>query len=177
ARRRTDRAGDHDDDPHARHCRGADPRCESRRGRRRRAASIGAIPPADIRPARCPEADMTSSRFRLSANLIPLLATVGVCALLYGIGCVNYEGFGRPQVFINFFGDNAHRGIAAVGMTFVILSGGIDLSVGSMIALAGIVIAVLTEQYHWPPALVIPLVLAGGAAFGAMQGSLIHFFK
>ena len=47
-------------------------------------------------------------------------------------------------------------------MTFVIVSGGIDLSVGSVIALTTMVSAALVEQHGWSPALVIPLVLADG---------------
>ena len=62
-------------------------------------------------------------------------------------------------------------------MTFVILAGGIDLSVGSVVALTTMVTAALVEHRHWPPALVMPLALAGGAAFGAAQGWLIHRFR
>jgi simple sugar transport system permease protein len=67
--------------------------------------------------------------------------------------------------------------VVAVGMTFVILAGGIDLSVGSVVALTTMVSAALVEHRHWPPALVIALALAGGAAFGALQGWLIHRFR
>ena len=62
-------------------------------------------------------------------------------------------------------------------MTFVILSGGIDLSVGSVIALTTMVSASLVEQHGWSPALVIPLVLAMGTLFGAFMGFLIERFR
>ena len=62
-------------------------------------------------------------------------------------------------------------------MTFVILSGGIDLSVGSVIALTTMVSAALVEHHHWSAAQAIPLVLAIGTAFGALMGWLIQRFR
>ena len=55
---------------------------------------------------------------------------------------------------MNLFGDNAFIGIAAVGATFVIISGGIDLSVGSVIAFTGILIAQMLG-HGWPPGLAL----------------------
>ena len=49
-------------------------------------------------------------------------------------------------VFINFFADNSFLGIAAIGMTFVILSGGIDLSVGGMVGLVSVAFALMIEK-------------------------------
>jgi len=84
-------------------------------------------------------------RLRLSQKHIPLLSTVGVCVLLYTVAAFRYSdyGFFAPQVFVNFLTDNSFLGIIAVGMTFVILSGGIDLSVGSVMALCGVVMALM----------------------------------
>jgi simple sugar transport system permease protein len=62
-------------------------------------------------------------------------------------------------------------------MTFVILSGGIDLSVGSVIALTTMVSASLVEKHGWSPGIVIPLVLVMGTAFGAFMGLLIERFR
>src|SRR5688572_7605417 len=115
--------------------------------------------------------------FRLSKRHIPLLATTAVCVLLYVAGCLAYGRFSSPRVLVNFFTDNAFLGIAAVGMTFVILSGGIDLSVGAVIGCVSILTATLIEQHHLHPALVIPLMLVFGLAFGGGMGCLIHFFE
>ncbi len=82
-------------------------------------------------------------RPRISQKHIPLLSTVVVWALLYAAGSAMYEGFFSLRVFVNFFADNSFLGIIAVGMTFVILSGSIDLSVGSILALSSILMAVL----------------------------------
>lgn len=77
----------------------------------------------------------------------------------------------------NLLIDNAFLLVIAIGMSFVILSGGIDLSVGSVLALATMISAWLLHSAHWPPAAVIAFVLVLGALFGAAQGALIHYFK
>jgi len=88
-----------------------------------------------------------------------------------------YTGFFSAQVFLNLLIDNAFLIVVAVGMTFVILSGGIDLSVGSVIALTTMVSASLVEKHGWSPVAVLPLVLLMGTAFGAFMGLLIERFR
>jgi len=107
---------------------------------------------------------------------IPFLATLSVCVLLYIAAGVKYDGFFSARVFLNFLSDNAVLGVAAIGLTFVILSGGIDLSVGSVVGVISIVLAILVDGKGIPPAVAIPLVLAAGAIFGAGMGTLIHYF-
>jgi galactofuranose transport system permease protein len=111
-----------------------------------------------------------------SAKTLPLMATFLVCALLYGAASWHYPGFFSPGVFINFFGDNAFLGIAAIGLTFVIISGGIDLSVGAMIGLVSITIAVAIERWNLHPWVVLPAILLFGALFGSAMGAIIHLF-
>lgn len=110
-------------------------------------------------------------------RLIPLIGTVTLFAGLVVFGALSYEGFLAPQVFLNLIIDNAFLLIVAVGMTFVIVSGGIDLSVGALLALSTMVIAALLEQARWPAWLAVPLVLAGGLVFGALQGWLIQRYR
>jgi len=116
---------------------------------------------------------MTDRRHRL----LPLAVTVTLFALLYGAGAYHFDGFFSLQVFLNFFIDNAFLAITAIGMTFVILSGGIDLSVGSVIALTTMVSAALVEHRGWSPTVVIPLVLAMGSAIGLIMGLVIQYFR
>jgi simple sugar transport system permease protein len=104
-------------------------------------------------------------------------ATIGVFLILYISSGLAFPGFFGPDVFFNFFTDNSFLGIVAVGMTFVILTGGIDLSVGSMISLSGMLTASLVEKAGWPPLAVIPLVLLVGCSFGLGMGLLIQVFK
>lgn len=107
---------------------------------------------------------------------IPFLATLSVCVLLYIAAGVKYDGFFSARVFLNFLSDNAVLGIAAIGLTFVILSGGIDLSVGSVVGVVSIVLAILVDGKGLSPGVAIPLVLAGGMIFGAGMGMLIHYY-
>jgi simple sugar transport system permease protein len=106
---------------------------------------------------------------------VPVLATLALLVVMYGAGTVQYEGFSDTQVLLNIFIDNAFLLVVAVGMTFVILTGGIDLSVGAVVALTTMLVA-QTLQSGWPPALVLPLVLVLGTLFGAGQGAIIHWF-
>ncbi|MBU5441294.1 galactofuranose ABC transporter, permease protein YjfF [Paenibacillus sp. MSJ-34] len=112
----------------------------------------------------------------LKRQYVPLFVTIGLFMLIFIAGSFRYAGFFSMQVLLNLLIDNAFLLIAAVGMTFVIVSGGIDLSVGSMIALTTMVSASLLQQ-GWPPYLVIPIVLAIGVLLGSAMGAIIHYFK
>ena len=103
--------------------------------------------------------------------------TVVLLVAMMGIGGAAYPGFLSLQVVFNLLIDNAFLLVLAIGMGFVILSGGIDLSVGSMLALSTMVTAWLLQTAHWHPALVILAVLAMGACFGGAMGLIIHLFK
>lgn len=113
----------------------------------------------------------------LNRKYIPIVVTILLFLLMFTAGSFRYTGFFSLQVLMNLLVDNAFLLITAVGMSFVILSGGIDLSVGSIIALSTMVSASLVQQQGWPPAVVIPLVLLMGAAFGSGMGALIHYFR
>ncbi|MEO9529918.1 MAG: sugar ABC transporter permease YjfF, partial [Roseibium sp.] len=63
---------------------------------------------------------------------LPLLITIATFLLAYTLCAWQYPMMLSTRVVANLLTDNAFLGIAAVGMTFVILSGGIDLSVGSV---------------------------------------------
>ena len=75
------------------------------------------------------------------------------------------------------FIDNAYLLVLAVGMTLVIVAGGIHLSVGSMLALSTMLSSFLLERAGWKPGQVIPTVLAVGLALGAFMGYMIHAFS
>jgi len=57
----------------------------------------------------------------LNRKFIPLLVTFTLFFVLFGVGAVQFEGFGSWRVFFNLFSDNAFLIIAAIGMTFVII--------------------------------------------------------
>ncbi len=111
----------------------------------------------------------------MSRRLLPLSITILLFIGMAAFGAIRYDGFLSPQVFLNLLIDNAFLLVVAVGMTFVILSGGIDLSVGSVIALTTMLSATLLEA-GWNPYAAMALVLVLGSAFGAIQGFLIQRF-
>jgi ribose/xylose/arabinose/galactoside ABC-type transport system permease subunit len=132
--------------------------------------------PAGAGAAR-PAAALASPGPRFNPKYLPLAATISLFVAMALMGSVLYTGFFSAQVFLNLLIDNAFLIIVAVGMTFVILSGGIDLSVGSVVALSTMVLAALVEHRGWSPLVVIPLVLLMGTAFGAFMGFLIERFR
>ncbi|NYH55502.1 MULTISPECIES: galactofuranose ABC transporter, permease protein YjfF [Nocardiopsis] len=112
---------------------------------------------------------------RVPRRFLPVIATFVVFVLVFGTGLVRYDNFGSPQVLVNLFVDNAFLIVLAVGMTFVILTGGIDLSVGAVAALSTM-IAASTLEAGWPPLLSVLAVLATGTTLGLLMGLVIHFF-
>ncbi|GAA4877056.1 galactofuranose ABC transporter, permease protein YjfF [Kitasatospora terrestris] len=108
---------------------------------------------------------------------VPLLVTSVLLVSMFTVGSVQYDGFFSGQVLLNLLIDNAFLLVVAVGMTFVVLTGGIDLSVGAVVALSTMVSAWLVERHGWPPLLVIPLVLLMGTAGGWVMGWVIHTFE
>ncbi|MCC8116399.1 MAG: sugar ABC transporter permease YjfF [Planctomycetes bacterium] len=112
----------------------------------------------------------------MNRRYMTLLITALVLIALYACGGIYFNNFMRLRVLVNLFGDNAFTGITAVGMTFVIISGGIDLSVAAVIAFTTIFIAQNVQNgWHPIPAMLVALVL--GALFGAVQGWIISFFQ
>ncbi|WP_203338519.1 galactofuranose ABC transporter, permease protein YjfF [Nocardioides limicola] len=108
------------------------------------------------------------------SRFLPVIVTFAVFLGMFGVGGVRYEGFAHPQVFLHVLHDNAFLIVLAVGLTFVILTGGIDLSVGSVVAMST-VIAAKTLELGWPPALAMLTVLIAGTLLGTIMGLLIHY--
>ena len=105
----------------------------------------------------------------------PVLATLALFVGMFAAGGIRYEGFASPQVVLNLFFDNSFLIVLAVGMTFVILTGGIDLSVGSVVALSTM-IAARTMEAGWPAELSMILVVVVGTVLGLLMGLVIHYF-
>jgi ribose/xylose/arabinose/galactoside ABC-type transport system permease subunit len=106
----------------------------------------------------------------------PLLTTITVFILVYFMGGRLYPAMQKPQVFFNLFINTASLMIVSIGMTFVILSKGIDLSVAGMIALTSAASAALLANGA-SPEVVMPLMLLMGIVFGFTQGCIVHFLK
>jgi ribose/xylose/arabinose/galactoside ABC-type transport system permease subunit len=108
---------------------------------------------------------------------LPLFFTAGIFAMLFATAAHFYEGFFSVRVLVSLFSENAFLGIAAVGMTLVIFSGGIDLSVGAVIGFTSIFTATLIEKHQVSPSLAWMLALTMGTGLGAGMGALIHCYR
>lgn len=113
----------------------------------------------------------------MNARILPLVATVVIFLIAYAICYAQFPAMLSTRVIGNLLTDNAFLGIVAVGMTFVILSGGIDLSVGSVIAFSGVFIAVLLRETGLHPMVVFAMLLVITTLFGAAMGGIIHHLE
>jgi simple sugar transport system permease protein len=113
----------------------------------------------------------------MRAKYLPLIATILIFLIAYGLCITQYPNILSTRVVGNLLTDNAFLGVAAVGMTFVILSGGIDLSIGSVIAFTGVLIAVLLRDTGIHPLFAFAIALAISTAFGAAMGAIIHYLE
>lgn len=104
----------------------------------------------------------------------PTLVTL---ALFAGIAEVVFPGFLSLRTAFDLLADNAVLGLAAIGETIVLVAGGIDLSVGALMALSSIVFARLVSAQHVEPASACALVLVLGASCGAGMGALVAFVE
>lgn len=109
----------------------------------------------------------------MNTRALPLYATIAIFLIAYLLCWLQFPNILSTRVIGNLLTDNAYLGIVAVGMTLVILSGGIDLSVGSVIAFSGVFIAVVLRDTGLHPLIVFAMLLAITTAFGAAMGVLI----
>ena len=105
----------------------------------------------------------------------PVARALLALLLMVVIGCVfNAEGaFFRWSVQRDMLRQVSVFGILACGMTLVIITAGIDLSVSSLLALSAVLFAWLLLPQGWPALLAIPVVLVAGAALGSVSGILV----
>lgn len=109
----------------------------------------------------------------MNMRALPLYVTIGIFLVAYLICWIQFPNMLSTRVVGNLLTDNAYLGIVAVGMTVVIISGGIDLSVGSVIAFSGVFIAVMLRDTGLHPLTVFAILLALTTAFGGAMGWLI----
>jgi simple sugar transport system permease protein len=114
--------------------------------------------------------------YRIPRRHIPVLATLSLLLVMYSVGFSQYRAFSSVQVIFNVFIDNGFLLVVAIGMTFVILTGGIDLSVGSVVAMTAMLSAWLLRDGALPTPLVLLVALLVGPALGFAMGCVIHYF-
>lgn len=123
----------------------------------------------------------SKKRFRIleNPNLLMVYATLGIFVLIYLFGALVYgsKGFTSIRTFTLFFADNAYIGISAVGMTLVLITGGIDLSVAAVSSLTGMIIAYGTTVLRLHPLVCIGAALVFGVGLGLLMGACIHYLN
>ncbi len=105
---------------------------------------------------------------------LPVFVTAAVLLALYLTAGFRYDGFFSGRVVANLFADNAFLGICALGMTLVIFTGGIDLSVGSVIGFTSILTATLISGHGWSPIPAWAVAVLAGTTLGLLMGGLIE---
>ena len=116
---------------------------------------------------------------KLNGNSILLLITVILFIVMYAAGCIVYsdKGFTHLQTFLNILINNAGLICITAGMTCVMLTGGIDISVGSVVAMDCMFLAVGMEHWGLKSPVLMLLVLLIGVVFGIVQGYCIAYLE
>ncbi len=116
---------------------------------------------------------ITALRRRLDRQLLHRFGIVGVLLLISGLLAATTDSFATASNLTNVARQVSINGILAVGVTFVLLTGGVDLSLGSVVALSGVVCALNAqpgEHALWVP---IALGILTGGACGLVNGLLV----
>lgn len=116
---------------------------------------------------------------KLNGNSVLLLITIVLFFVMYLGGCIVYgnKGFVHMQTFLNILINNAGLICVASGMTCVMLTGGIDISVGSLVAVDCMLLAVGIEHWGMNSSVLMILILVIGLVFGLAQGYCVAYLK
>ena len=124
-------------------------------------------------------ANTLKTRRQMNSNTMLLVITIILFVVLYAGGCVAYasKGFTTVQTFLNLFRTNAGLICVACGMTCVMLTGGIDISVGSIVALDCMLLAQGMGEWNMSAPVMMLLVLVIGLAFGLFMGFCVGYLE
>ena len=116
---------------------------------------------------------------KLDGNSFLLVVTIVLFFAMYIVGIIMFgdRGFAKVQNFLNLFISNAGLIVVATGMTIVMITGGIDISVGSVVALICMMLAWMMEKAGIGAVPAIIIVLVTGCVFGLVQGFLVAYLK
>ena len=114
----------------------------------------------------------------LSDTNLLLYITIGVFLVMYASAVIFLgSGFLKPQTFFNLLNENAALIILSCGMSIVMISGGIDISVGTLTALVCMSCAVHLDHNGGNVFTAVLLALGIGLAFGVVQGFLVAYLE
>lgn len=139
-------------------------------------------PPEEITPPG--GTPMDGPHRRSAADLLDSYRGLIALFLVFILGCIftpRLKDTGLPiflssRTQIDLLYEYCEYGLLATGMTLVILTGGIDLSVGSVVGVSATLFALLTIGYGWPPLVAVMAVFGVGLAAGSVNGVLIARF-
>lgn len=107
---------------------------------------------------------------RLASDYLGMVAALGLLILVFGVTARNFFTLTTFRTMANQIPDTT---VVAVGMTFVLIIAGIDLSVGSVLALAGAVLGIALVNWGWPLLAAVGLCLLVGLGCGAVNGLIV----
>lgn len=121
---------------------------------------------------------MTNKK-KINGNTFLLFITIALFVVMYVAGMIifNDKGFAKPQMFLNLFISNAGLLVIAMGQTIVMITGGIDISVGSVTALVCMVAANQMENHGASAYAAIGFALLIGVLYGLIQGFLVSYLE
>ncbi len=116
---------------------------------------------------------------KLDSNTVLVFITIALFVVMYAVGCGIYQdkGFGNLQTFLNILINNAGLICVTCGMTCVMLTGGIDISVGSVIAMDCMLLVYGMTEWKMGAVQMVILILVIGLIFGAVQGFLVGYLE
>ncbi|MFA9375165.1 MAG: sugar ABC transporter permease YjfF [Lachnotalea sp.] len=122
---------------------------------------------------------MKKGKLKLNSNTFLLFITIALFLIMYVAGMIIFKdkGFTKLQVFLNLFISNAGLIVVAAGMTIIMITGGIDISVGSVVALICMMLAWMMEKKSVGAVPSVIIVLGIGLVFGLVQGFLVAYLK
>lgn len=130
-----------------------------------------------------PKVTVKNGRFstrlsNLSDTNLLLAITIAVFLLMYALAVVVLgSGFRKPQAFFNILNENAALIILSCGMSIVMITGGIDISVGTLTALVCMSCAVHLDYQGGTVGTAMLIALGIGVAFGLVQGYLVAYLE
>lgn len=122
---------------------------------------------------------MSKIKDKLMGNNFLMVITIALFFVMYIAGMIVYgsKGFNTLQNLFNLFITNAGLFVIASGMTMVLIVGGIDISVGSTVAVTCMMLSDMMTNKNLNPVVAILIVLVYGCIFGMVQGFLVSFLK
>ncbi|MEX1377454.1 MAG: sugar ABC transporter permease YjfF [Eubacteriales bacterium] len=121
--------------------------------------------------------DLTKKHKGMSNTGVLLLITITLFIILYVVSLFMFKenNFAKYSVFFNLFNNRAYLLMLALGLTVVLITGSIDISVGGVTGLVSMVIAVMLVEHNVSAIWTIPAALGIGITFGIVQGFLVAY--